>query len=688
MASLIPGYEYDIFISYRQKDNKHDGWVTEFVNNLKGELESTFKEEISVYFDINPHDGLLETHDVDSSLKEKLKCLIFIPILSRTYCDPKSFAWEHEFKEFIDHAYRDQFGLKVKLPNSNVANRVLPVLIHDLDNEDIKLCESTLGGVLRGIEFIYKEPGVNKPLTLEDDEKKNLNSTKYRIQINKTANALKDIISGLKGEAVKTAPKPIEVLLTPDKPITQEKSILVLPFDNMSSDPDQEYFSDGLTEEIITDLSHINDLLVISRSSAMTFKGTKKTIPEIARSVNVRFVLEGSVRKSGKSLRITAQLIDAMNDAHLWAEKYSGTIDDIFDIQEKVSQKIVEALKGRLSPTDRQKLFTDPATKNVGVYEVYSRAHYEFWKYEPGSQERALSLLEDAVVVFGEHPLLLSGIGAIHWQFYHQRGDINQSHLERIKECAGKLFAIDPGSAPGHRLSSYTALHDGDSEKAIKHLYKSMRTEPGDTETLLWLSYLLTFHAGQPNMAQPIAENWIAIDPLHPVAEITLRLIEWMKGDFDNAIKGLEKCYRQEPDNPFYSFYMGHILTWKGRQEEAYYIAEKMHRLDPDEGMGQGLRFITSATTGRTEEAINAVTPSTKQWLWMDFHMPWLMAEGYSILGEKNEAIRWLDRAVEKGFFNYPMLNEKDPLLNNIRGEPGFKNLMNKIKYKWENFEV
>lgn len=161
MASLIPGYEYDIFISYRQKDNKHDGWVTEFVNNLKGELESTFKEEINVYFDINQHDGLLDTHDVDASLKEKLKCLIFIPVISRIYCDPKSFAWEHEFKAFVDLASHDQFGLKVKLPNGNVTARVLPVQIHDLNTEDKVLVEQTLGGYLRPVEFIYKEPGVN-----------------------------------------------------------------------------------------------------------------------------------------------------------------------------------------------------------------------------------------------------------------------------------------------------------------------------------------------------------------------------------------------------------------------------------------------------------------------------------------------------------------------------------------------
>ena len=194
MSSIIEGYNYDIFISYRQKDNKHDGWVTEFVNNLKGELESTFKEEISVYFDINPHDGLLETHDVDESLKDKLKCLVFIPIISRTYCDPKSFAWEHEFKAFVEQASKDQFGLKVKLPNGNVASRVLPIRIYDLDNSDIKLCELVLGGVLRGLDFVFRSPGVNRPLKPSDDPEKNLSKTFYPDQINKVANAIKEII--------------------------------------------------------------------------------------------------------------------------------------------------------------------------------------------------------------------------------------------------------------------------------------------------------------------------------------------------------------------------------------------------------------------------------------------------------------------------------------------------------------
>ena len=199
MASIIQGYKYDIFISYRQKDNKYDGWVTEFVDNLKRELESAFKEEVSVYFDINPHDGLLETYDVTASLEEKLKCLIFIPIISRTYCDPKSYAWNHEFKAFVEKSSLDQFGLKVSLPNGNVANRVLPVRINDLNNSDLVLCESILGGVLRGVDFIYKSAGVNRPLrSKEENPHDNLNHTIYRDQINKVSLAAMDIIESLK----------------------------------------------------------------------------------------------------------------------------------------------------------------------------------------------------------------------------------------------------------------------------------------------------------------------------------------------------------------------------------------------------------------------------------------------------------------------------------------------------------
>lgn len=197
MSSVIPGYEYDIFISYRHKDNKYDGWVTTFVNNLKKELEATFKEAISVYFDENPTDGLLETHNVDSSLSSKIKSLIFIPVLSQTYCDVNSFAWKNEFIAFNTLSLNDNFGREIKLRSGNVANRILPVKIHELEVGDEQLIFDIMNSHLRSVDFIYQLPGVNRPLLPEDDGRGN-NPYFYRDQVNKVANACKEIIAGMK----------------------------------------------------------------------------------------------------------------------------------------------------------------------------------------------------------------------------------------------------------------------------------------------------------------------------------------------------------------------------------------------------------------------------------------------------------------------------------------------------------
>jgi len=199
MASIIPGYEYDVFISYRQNDNKYDGWVKTFVNNLSLELEATIKDKVSVYFDIDPSEGLLETHSVDRSLENKLNCLIFIPILSKTYCDKNAFAWQNEFCAFNKLAMEDRFGRDIRLIKGNFASRILPVRIHELDPEDVMLVENETGGTLRSIDFIYKSPGVNRPLRADEDHpKNNLNNTYYRDQINKVANSVAEILLALK----------------------------------------------------------------------------------------------------------------------------------------------------------------------------------------------------------------------------------------------------------------------------------------------------------------------------------------------------------------------------------------------------------------------------------------------------------------------------------------------------------
>lgn len=193
MPSLLPGYEYDVFISYRQNDNR-SGWVSQFVEDLREEVAATIKEPVNIYFDENPHDGLQETHHVSKTLEGKLKCLIFLPVLSHTYCDPKSFAWTNEFLAFCQMAEKDSLGLEVRLWNGNVASRVLPVQIHDLDARDMAMYAEATGSPVRSVDFIFRSPGVNRPLTPSDVRAENLSKTIYRDQINKTANAIEELI--------------------------------------------------------------------------------------------------------------------------------------------------------------------------------------------------------------------------------------------------------------------------------------------------------------------------------------------------------------------------------------------------------------------------------------------------------------------------------------------------------------
>jgi predicted Zn-dependent protease len=198
----------------------------------------------------------------------------------------------------------------------------------------------------------------------------------------------------------------------------------------------------------------------------------------------------------------------------------------------------------------------------------------------------------------------------------------------------------------------------------------------------------LIFSAGKTLEAIPVVEKWVAIDPLHPLAMLTMGLIKWMNGDLEKATRELEKWHLQEPNDPIYSFYLGHILAWTGKREQALQMAEEMFLKNPDEFMGQTLRFLTLSINDRVEEAKMTVSPTMSEMAWMDFHLPWLMTESYSVLGDMDEAIKWFERTVEKGFFNYPLFNHLDPFLVNIRSDPRFIKIMESIKQKWENFEV
>ncbi len=473
-----------------------------------------------------------------------------------------------------------------------------------------------------------------------------------------------------------------------EKDKSQEKSIIVLPFDDMSPSKDNEYFSDGLTEEIITDLSHVNGLLVISRSSAMTFKGTKKTIPEIAKSVNVRYVLEGSVRKAGNNLRITAQLIDATTDVHLWAEKYSGTLDDVFDIQEKVSRRIVDALKIKLSSEEKQKITTRPI-ENVDAYVCYLRARYEALRWTEEGMDNALKHLQNGLEIAGENAVITAELGYVYYQYINMGLKEDDLYLQKAEEFARHALELDPETVNGYIvLGLIKATWGGNMKEGIKYLRKALNIRHNDYDATYWLIAFYA-HAGQINIVNPYVEKLKLYDPLNPWSQWAPGFVHMWDGQFDLALKLHEKIFGLYPYITPFRWYYAFNLAYSHRIDEACSHFEGAAKEQPNAKFFRLGLLLALALKGKKQE-VKAVLNDGKLEAWAknDFSYSYYVADSYALIDEKEKALDWLEIAVNRGLINYPFINEYDPFLENIRGEPRFKKLMKRVKYEWENFEV
>jgi TolB-like protein/Tfp pilus assembly protein PilF len=752
MSGIIEGYSYDIFISYRQKDNKGDRWVSEFVDSLRTELESTFKEEIRVYFDINPHDGLLETHDVDASLKEKLKCLIFIPIISRTYCDPRSFAWEHEFKAFVEQASRDQFGLKVRLANGNVANRVLPVRIHDLDTDDIKLCESILGGVLRGIEFIYKETGFNRPLKPDDDEKINLNKTKYRNQITKVALAIKEIVSSIGYHEQKPdldskeVPRSIsenrknnkkiivsgsiiligliilgcfyfpKLLKTKEKP---DKSIAVLPFVNDSPDKENDYFCNGMMDEILTQLQNIHDLKVKSRTSVEKYRSPDKDIKVIGKELGVTFIIEGSVRKIGDDLRITTQLIDTKSGNHLWADTYDGKYTtEIFEFQNNVAKKVASSLNAVITPQEAKRIDLKP-TSEILAHDLYLKGSEMItkWHYTDDSLNLkfALNLFYQALEHDPKYIDAISGISLL----YTDKGKYDSAlfYIEKIEN-------IDPYNSVilGRKAGIYFNTNKPDS--AIKYFQKELEINPNLPWSYAAIGQIYYCFKNDLIKGLPYYQKGYDLggdtraDISSYIAHVYLYIDYYPK-----ALEYYKKALSKISECNLFGEYAG-VLVNQEKYDEAIHFMDSISSIAPCEHKSDILKFQIYTTqnefskaekyyvkavdagykrsddddiyigylykeTGRINEALQILNNSIKRdenFLRSELK-PWniqtlrlRLAAAYAILGENTKALSYLSEVSKLRYNEWPFTVRSFPGFNKLRDNTEFKSVLKRIE--------
>jgi len=478
-----------------------------------------------------------------------------------------------------------------------------------------------------------------------------------------------------------------ELYVKSDKPHIQDKSIIVLPFENISSDPDQEYFSDGLTEEVITDLSYIDDLLVISRSSAMTFKGTRSTVREIADKVNVRYVLEGSVRKAGNNLRITAQLIDANRDTHLWAEKYNGTLDDIFEIQEKVSRSIAESLKLKLSIEENKRISHKPID-NPQAYDYYLKAIKAIESFTEKGLEQALDYIHKGLEISGDNVLLYFGLGYIYIMYNLLELKDFDECLVKAEQYANKIFDLDSDSFYGHRLLGLINARRSNLQQAVIQLKKYLSFNPNDLDALWWLG-IIYCNTGKQHAAFPIAERLTHIDPFHPFGSYFYAWMYFLNGQFSESLEKGYQCYKLASEQPNIMLFYSRILAYNNQLEEAYTICDDIVKKYPTNlfaPVGQSYKF---ALQGHKEKTIQAMSDGVKEKArHKNLYLAVIMAECDALIGEKDEAITSLECAVNLGAVNYPWYNEIDPFLENIRGEKRFQKLMERVKLEWENFEI
>jgi serine/threonine-protein kinase len=466
----------------------------------------------------------------------------------------------------------------------------------------------------------------------------------------------------------------------------QTKSILVLPFANLSPDPDNEYFSDGLTEEVITDLSKVGAIRVISRNSAMQLKGTDKSTGQICRELGVQFVLEGSVRKAGNRLRITAQLTDGGADEHVWAEKYDGLLEDVFDIQESVSRSIVESLKLTLSPEEDDRLAERPID-DLQAYECYLRAREEFWKYSEGGLERALVIIQNGLETLGEKELLYVGMGTVHAQYMHFGEDKDESHLERAEECIEKVFSFNPESSQGHYLKGFTQWYRGAHAAAVRHLKKALSIDPNHADALTWLGWIYANY-GKGSAARPLLDKARELDPLNFSAHGHTSGSQMLEGDFPAALGTIRRCEKLFPASPWLHLCLAFWLVYNDRIEEANGYLDLLEG-DPTRSVWAELGlFLRYALKGDKEQALESVTDRLRVATRRNEFLPLLMAECYALIDEIETAIDWLEEAVKWGCKHYRFLNEYGPLLENVRGEERFKRLMERVKHESEAFEI
>jgi serine/threonine protein kinase len=476
-----------------------------------------------------------------------------------------------------------------------------------------------------------------------------------------------------------------ETLVVGEPTASPINSIVVLPFENLSPDPDNAFFADGLTEELIADLSKVRTLRVISRTTAMLLKGSKKDVPTIARELNVRYVLEGSVRRAGNSLRITGQLIDAAHDSHIWAEKYGGNLDDVFAIQESVSASIVDALKLTLTADEKQRLAAR-MIPDVKAFDLYLRARQESYRMSEAALDHAAQLAREALDVMGPNALLYSLLAEIEFYYHDQGIHPDDDTLRAAESWASKAVELEPDNAAGFRARGAVEARRGDVLHAIRDLRRANELQAtGDTLTLLVWNCA---EAGRMAEARRYAEEAVSVDPLLWLCRWSYAFVALLDGDFESALARMRDAADVGGGEAIQMFFVAIFSAYAGRMDEACNIFGQFATTGPS-----ALPATSGALKALFGRDISTATvllgnQSLREYARLDKEISWWLAAACSHAGMPDEALHWLANAIELGFTNHRFFSELDPFLASLRRDARFNALMERAREKQQALQL
>ncbi len=450
------------------------------------------------------------------------------------------------------------------------------------------------------------------------------------------------------------------------------RSLAVLPLENLSRDPSEEYFADGMTEELTTQLAQITALRVISRTSVMRYKDSKKSLPQVAKELQVEAVVEGSVTRSGDRVRITAQLIQASTDEHLWAKSYEGDARDVLGLQQEVAKAIADEVKVQLTPQEQMRL-SSPLPVTPAAHEAYLKGNY-LNKGTSAQQGKARGYFEEAIRIDANYAPAYAGLADYYWSTLGLRP---RDAMPKAKENALKAVELDPDLAQAHyELAAVHFYGDWDWTGAEKEFRHALELNPGDAESHRFYSFFL---AARGRKEEALAESRKAqeLDPLSISTQLTAGFVFYFAREYDKSIEQCRTALELDPNSAGAYDCTGSSYLAEGMYEQAIAAFQKATNLsnnDPARLVGLGRGYALAERRSDARRVLDQLRQLSRH----TYLPPYFFATIYGALGENDQAFTWLENAFGERDIYLAWL-KVDSAIDPLRNDPRFPGLLRRV---------